>query len=106
MTMTSATYPVWQYPPLSIAGALELVRNNEEGPTPANASVVLERSMIEIWRRIQAQPSTYLLTKDEFSVLNYYRDRFKDSPLAQQAIARFWRHFKGDTPQVNGVRAS
>ena len=89
---------------LSIAGALELARNNEEGPVPASASIVLERSMVEIWRRIQAHPSTYLLTKDEFSVLNYHWDLYKDSFLAQQAIARFWRHFRGDAAQVNGVR--
>ena len=93
------------FAPLSVAGALELARNNEEGPVPAIASAVLERSMTDIWRRIQAQPSIYLLSKDEFAVLNYYRDRYRDSPLAQQAIARFWRHFRGDVAQVNGIRS-
>lgn len=104
--MSRSNTPGSQAGHLSIAGALELVRNNEEGPIPARAISVLERSMTEIWRRIQAQPSTYLLTKDEFSVLNYYRDRYKDYPQAQEAIARFWQHFRGDAAQVNGVRPS
>lgn len=90
---------------LTVARALEIVRNNEEGQVHPSVNVVLERAIGEIWRRIQAQPTSYVMNRDEFAVFNFYRTRFKDSPVAQQAVARFWNHFKGDASQVNGGRS-
>ena len=90
---------------LTVARALEIVRNNEEGQVHPSVNVVLERAIGEIWRKIQAQPTSYVMSRDEFAVFNFYRTRFKDSQVAQQAVARFWNHFKGDASQVNGSKS-
>ena len=87
---------------LTIARALEIVRNNEEGHVHPSVTTILERAVGDIWRRIQSQPSSYVMNRDEFAVFNFYRNRFKDSQIAQQAVARFWNHFRGDASQLNG----
>ena len=90
---------------LTVARALEIVRNNEEGQVHPSVTAVLEKAIGDIWRRVQAQPTTYIMSRDEFAVFNYYRNRFKDSQIAQQAVARFWNHFRGDASQVNGSKS-
>lgn len=89
---------------LTVAKALDIVRNNEEGQVHPSVTTVLEKAVGDVWRRIQAQPTTFVMNRDEFAVFNYYRNRFKDSHLAQQAVARFWNHFRGDASQLNGSR--
>lgn len=91
---------------LTVARALDIVRNNEEGQVHPSVTTVLEKAVADIWRRIQAQPASYVMNRDEFAVFNYYRNRFKDSQVAQQAVARFWNHFKGDATQVNGSKST
>ena len=80
----------------SISRALELVRNSESGDVPPAANATLERAINDIWRRIQANPNSYIMTKDEFAVFNYHRDRFSGSDVARRAVGRFWDHFQGD----------
>lgn len=89
---------------ITLAKALDIVRNNEEGQVHPSVTAVLEKALGDVWRRIQAQPSTYVMSRDEFAVFNYHRNRFKDSQVAQQAVARFWNHFQGDPSQINGGR--
>ena len=89
---------------LTVANALEIVKNSEDGQVHPSISAVLERAIGEVWQRIQAQPTTYVMGRDEFAVFNYYRSRFRDSRIAQQAVARFWDHFRGDPSQVTGGR--
>ena len=81
---------------LTVAEALGVVRNNEEGQVHPAVTAVLEKAVGDVWRRIQAQPSNYVMSRDEFAVFNYHRNRFKDSPVAQQAVSRFWTNFRGD----------
>ena len=89
---------------LTVANALEIVKNSEDGQVHPSVSAILERAIGEIWRRIQAQPTTYVMGREEFAVFNYYHSRFRDSRIAQQAVARFWDHFRGDASQVTGGR--
>lgn len=92
---------------LTVANALEIAKENQNGQIPPAVTQVLERSIGDIWRRIQAQPSTYVMKQEEFAVFNfYYRSRYADNAIAQQAVARFWNHFKGDAPRVDGARSS
>ena len=91
--------------PLTVASALEFIKNNEDGQVPPVVNAVLERACGEIWQRIQAQPNTYVMNKDEFTIFNRYRARFRDLRLAQQAVARFWDHFRGDASEVGGGRS-
>ena len=91
---------------MTVANALEIAKENQNGQIPPAVTQVLERSIGDIWRRIQAQPSTYVMKKEEFAVFTYYRSRYDNSAVAQQAVARFWNHFKGDNPRVDGARSS
>ncbi|KAJ5297991.1 hypothetical protein N7508_008240 [Penicillium antarcticum] len=83
-------------PPLSkswvdIRRALEEARDLS-ADTAANT--LLETVAGEIWARIQAQPDTYLLSRDEFAVFNLYRTRYPGE-TAQRAVARFWDSYQG-----------
>lgn len=91
---------------LTVARALEIIRTSEDGQVPSSVNAVLERTLGEIWHRIQMEPATYVMTKDEFTIFNRYRARFSTNRLAQQAVARFWNHFQGDPSEVDGRRSS
>jgi hypothetical protein len=80
---------------LNIQRALDIARNSEGVVDPTIASF-LERALRDLWGRITAQPSTYLMNKDEFALFNYFRTRFTQSPTAQDAIQRFWNNYYGD----------
>jgi len=91
---------------LTLAKALEIAKDNQNGQVPPAVTTMLERNISDIWRRIQAQPASYVMTKDQFAVFNYYRGRYDNNPVAQQAVARFWNHYKVDPPVVDGARSS
>ena len=91
---------------LTVANALELAKENQNGQIPPAVTQVLERNIGDIWRRIQAQPSTYVMKEEEFAVFTYYRSRYDNNALAQQAVARFWNHYKGEASRVDGARSS
>ncbi|KAL8695275.1 MAG: hypothetical protein Q9218_000173 [Villophora microphyllina] len=85
---------------LTPAKALEIAKNCEDGSVPPAVTAVLEKAIGELWQRIQYQPSTYVMNKEEFIVFNYYRSRFANVPMAQQAVARFWNNFQGNSTEV------
>lgn len=76
---------------LNYQRALDIARNTEGELDPAVRDY-LERALGDIWGRIQQQPDTYVLSRDEFAVFNYYIDRFEGLPETQPAIARYWQH--------------
>jgi hypothetical protein len=83
----------------SVRRALESARNSEDGRVNPEASTLLEVAIEELWRKIQARPDTYVLTRDEFSLFNYFlRERFRDSPIARSAVERYWRAVQGGNP--------
>lgn len=84
---------------LTTRQALELVRNSEDAP--ASAFSALERAISELWARIQASPTTYVMSANEFAVFNYYRSRYT-TPVARDAVARFWNNFKGNASDIDG----
>ncbi|KAI7081320.1 hypothetical protein KC356_g9200 [Hortaea werneckii] len=71
---------------LTLQSALDVARNSED-ETPAKINDYLEQAIGDIWCRIQARPHSYILTKDEFAVFNYFIYRFEGDLRAQQAIA-------------------
>lgn len=85
---------------LTIQKALEIARNSESTVDPA-VREFLERTLQDLWTKIQDQPDSYLMNKDEFALFNYYRDRFTTSTVAQSAIQRFWANYRGDPSDFN-----
>ena len=79
---------------LSLQTALDIARNSEGG-VDSSINAYLERKLGELWARLQAQPHTYVFTKDEFALFNYYRQRFGNTDIATSAIRRFWDNYRG-----------
>ena len=90
---------------LTVANALDIAKENQNGTIPPAVTQLLERNIGDIWRRIQAQPSTYVMKQEEFAVFTYYRSRYENNAVARQAVARFWDHYKRDAPRVDGARS-
>lgn len=76
---------------LDIQRALDIARNTE-GDLDPRISDYLENNLSQVWRRIQANPDSCILTKDEFAVFNFFRARFHGSEMAEKTVARFWQH--------------
>lgn len=76
---------------LTYQRAIDVARNTE-GDLDPNVSAYLESALSDIWARITLQPDTYVMTKDEFAVFNFYRSRFDDNEVAEQAVARYWQN--------------
>ena len=81
--------------PISATKALELVRNSETGEVHPGVNAVLEKYIRQLWARIQDNSDSYVMSKEEFAVFNYFQDRYKNNDIARRAVARFWNNFKG-----------
>ncbi|KAF2467065.1 uncharacterized protein BDR25DRAFT_72900 [Lindgomyces ingoldianus] len=81
---------------ISLQRALDIARASDDGRVDPTINAYLERKLGEVWARVQAQPSSYVFTKEEFSLFNYYRARFGETdPIVVGAIARFWNRYHG-----------
>lgn len=82
---------------LTYQRAIDHARNSE-GELNPTVRQYLEQAFADIRARILLQPDTYILSKDEFAVFNYYIRRFEEpdlaaeKPLAEKAVERYWRH--------------
>jgi hypothetical protein len=81
---------------LTLQRALDIARNSEGGVDPA-ITEFLEKKLGELWARLQAAPNSYIFTKDEFALFNYYRARFGSSEIARSATQRFWDNYNGQS---------
>jgi len=86
----------------TVRRALEEARNSDDGHINPHTSAILESAIRELWHKIQAQPDSYILSRDEFALFNYFRDRFRGSPIAQRAVERFWNNFQGNVSDIDG----
>jgi len=55
---------------------------------------LLETALTGIWRKIEARPASYVMTRNEFAVFNYFQDRFAGQQLAVAAKKRYWDHLQ------------
>ncbi|KAI9840999.1 MAG: hypothetical protein M1837_001074 [Sclerophora amabilis] len=80
--------------PLTVQRALDIARTSEQGHLDPAVTQVLERAISDIWRRVQANPTSYVFTRDEFAVFNYFRLRYVNNPTADAAVERFWDNYR------------
>ena len=73
-----------------VTQALEIARDSPEGAQDPDVARVLETALSEIWGKIQTQPNSYVMTRDEFAVFNYFQARFEGHELAVSARRRYW----------------
>ncbi|KAK5678030.1 hypothetical protein LTR17_027671 [Elasticomyces elasticus] len=76
---------------LNYQRALRIARNTE-GDLDPDVHEYLERALNDIQGRFQQHPDSYILTKDEFAILNFYLHRFEGHPDVEAAISRYWQH--------------
>ena len=76
---------------LTYQRAIDIARNTE-GDLDPSVNAYLEGAIADIWKRVNENRDNCILTKDEFAVFNYYIRRFDGQPVAEQAIARYWRN--------------
>jgi hypothetical protein len=79
---------------ISVAQALEIARDSPEGAQDPAVVRTLETALSEIWTKIQTQPTSYIMTRDEFAVFNYFQVRFEGQDLATSARKRYWDYLR------------
>ena len=89
-------------PAITTVVALEIARDSAEGAQDPTVKNILETALADIWRKIQAHPTSYVMTRDEFAVFNYFQDRFAGQELAAAARRRYWDRLE----LTNGSRDS
>ncbi|KAL2018004.1 hypothetical protein VTK56DRAFT_1384 [Thermocarpiscus australiensis] len=70
--------------------ALDTARESPEGERNPEVRRILVEAIDQLWKRVLSEPDTYVMTKNEFSLFNYFQDRFIDNRLAVAARARYW----------------
>ncbi|KAK6840624.1 hypothetical protein PG995_016378 [Apiospora arundinis] len=78
-----------------VAQALEIARESPDGAKDPVVSSILENALIQIWDKVQAQPDTYVMSRDEFAVFNFFQHRFAGNQTAIAARRRYWDNTTG-----------
>lgn len=84
---------------LTYQRAIDIARNTE-GELDPSVRNYLEGALTAIWNRVSLEPDTYLLSKDEFAVFNFFIRRFDGIEVAERAVARYWQN----TRQATGAQ--
>ena len=82
---------------LTYQRAIDIARNTE-GELDPSVKTYLDKAIVDIWNRVSQSPDTYVLSRDEFAVFNYYIRRFDGVAVAERAVDRFWRNTVGQPP--------
>lgn len=79
----------------TVAQALEIARESQDGACDPTVSKILETTIAQIWAKLKACPDTYIMSRDEFAVFNYFQHLFADDKIATAARSRYWDNTKG-----------
>ncbi len=72
------------------------IQDNPGGRDPPRVVMdALRHEFRDIWRKIQAAPTTYVMTDLEFKILNCFHGEVTNPRLAQGAIRRYWDNPRG-----------
>lgn len=92
MTMTLALAPNDDLQAIS-AHALEIARESAEGAQDPIVNFILELAVTKTWVAILAHPRSYVMTRDEFAIFNYFQHRFIGIAKAVTARKRYWDQY-------------
>ncbi|KAF5619020.1 hypothetical protein F52700_11880 [Fusarium sp. NRRL 52700] len=73
-----------------VARSLEIARESPDGASYPSIREILESALEEIWTKVQDQPDSYIMTRDEFAVFNFFQQRFVGDKMAMAARKRYW----------------
>ena len=86
---------------LSLRNAIHIAQNSQTEQLDPRITQILEEALAKIWRNVQAQPNSYIMSELEFSVFNRYRARAEfQNETARKAVSRYWNSQSAN----NGVR--
>lgn len=76
---------------ITVAEALEIARDyHPEQARDRQVVQVLNDAIAQIWGKLQASPQSYVLTRDEFAVFNFFQHQFEGDAIAAAARKRYW----------------
>ncbi|EFY90117.1 hypothetical protein MAC_03875 [Metarhizium acridum CQMa 102] len=87
---SSSPAPGKNSPDAAVAQALEIARESPDGASDPTVSKILEGALSQIWGKVQAEPNSYVMTRDEFAVFNFFQHRFIGDNDAVEARKRYW----------------
>lgn len=87
--------------PNTVTEALEIARDSLDGARDPVVRGILESVLTELWGRVTAQPESYVMSRDEFAVFNFYQHRFVGNKVALAARTRFWDSIYGNPGLVS-----
>ncbi|KAF5671731.1 hypothetical protein FDENT_10811 [Fusarium denticulatum] len=93
MAAATASHRRPQQDDSSVAQALEIARESPDGSSDPTIKKILENALKRIWSKVEMQPDSYVMTRDEFAVFNFFQDRFIDSDNTKKAVdarKRYW----------------
>lgn len=83
---------------LTYQRAIDIARNTE-GDLDPSVTAYLEDAVTGISNNLDSYPDSYVLSKDEFAVFNYFRHRFAGD-VAERAVDRYWRSTTANQQQA------
>lgn len=79
-------------PTAAVMQALEIARESEDGASDATVGKMLDQALEAIWDKVKTQPDSYVMSKEEFSLFNYFQHRFVGNKMAVEARKRYWEN--------------
>lgn len=76
----------------AVGQALEIARESPDGASDPTVSKILEHSLSQIWGKVQHHPNSYVMSREEFAVFNFFQYRFVGDKNAIAARRRYWDH--------------
>ncbi|KAI1013412.1 hypothetical protein LB505_010223 [Fusarium chuoi] len=90
MATATASHRRPQQDDASVAQALEIARESPDGSSDPTISKILEAALTRIWAKVEMHPNSYVMTRDEFAVFNFFQYRFDNNEHAVNARKRYW----------------
>ncbi|EWY80614.1 hypothetical protein FOYG_16553 [Fusarium oxysporum NRRL 32931] len=98
-----------------VAQSLDIARDSPDGASYPSIRQILESALEEIWTKVQDQPDSYVMTRDEFAVFSFFQHRFTGDKMAVAARKRYWGSLSidslestktesGDLGQIDAIR--
>ncbi|KAI8624822.1 hypothetical protein F5Y19DRAFT_480201 [Xylariaceae sp. FL1651] len=78
-----------------VVQALEIARESPDGARDPTISNLLESALASIWGKVHAQPDSYIMSRDEFAIFNFFQHRFQGNKMAIAARRRYWDNLTG-----------
>jgi len=73
--------------------AIQIAQNSQDGHIDPRILKILENALCYVWRNIQRQPNTYVMTHLEFAIFNFYRALPElQNETARKAVSRYWNN--------------